>query len=175
MYVRTPKLVLKPKLTVTLVWNTGETGDIDARLIYVRAVTPGEMEKSRLVKVLRTVGYWSFSNPLQWSGKFFFMFSENKALDQNLGANPKKHIFCFIFHQFSCFFFLIQLKALNMLKSRFWPEFGVCSTPMQWLSKYATQINFYKVRIKIKFTPSAVSVSSFGEILKNTMALDLVW
>ena len=101
------------------------------------------------------------------------MFLENKALDQHLGANPKKHIFCFIFHQFSCFFLLIQLKALNMLKSRFWPEFGVCSTPMQWLSKYATQINFYKVRIKIKFTPSAVSVSSFGEISKNTMTLDL--
>ena len=34
------------------------------------------------------------------------IYSGNKTLNQYLGANSKKHIFCNILLQFSCFFFL---------------------------------------------------------------------
>ena len=38
-------------------------------------------------------------------------------------------------------------------------------------AEYAIKVDLYKVPNKIKFTHSAVSVSSFGEISKTTAAL----
>ena len=63
------KVNKKLNCIIKIVLHCAYHGVVDACLITLWTVTPGELEKNRKVKELGTVGSWSFINPIQESGE----------------------------------------------------------------------------------------------------------
>ena len=88
MYVPTLSMFLRPILTVTAVWNTGETGDIHIQTFInpwgSLVVSPAEVgsHSSKLKPVKQQVESFVKVRMFYFSGKSENFISKNKFLDK---------------------------------------------------------------------------------------------